>query len=177
MCFWGTLTQNYNNQEMFNSVDGHCQYYVEVYPSTTFQEKYNSNLPVILTVVVAILFFIMAGIFFMYDSLVKTRDEKVVGAAARSSAIVASLFPSNVRDRILADQEDQSQNDHSHNTMNTPRSLKGYLSEKNNDSNHGANNSTDVVVADVFKTKPIADLFPETTVMFGDIVGTYSSFN
>jgi class 3 adenylate cyclase len=65
-----------------------------------------------------------------------------VNAAARSSAIVSSLFPSNVRDRLMAQD---------HEADRERRDARG--------------------VGGIYKSKPIADLFPETTVLFGDIVG------
>lgn len=163
-----TLTNNYSHEDANITMDGHCMMYVDVYPTDTFDESYESNLPIILTVVVALLFVAMACIFFMYDYLVKSRDDKVVGAAARSTAIVASLFPSNVRERLLADQEDTKSpsgkgggsNDSGNGGIT---SLKGFLA--------GESQDTEMLDEDVYKTKPIADLFPETTVMFGDIVG------
>jgi class 3 adenylate cyclase len=86
---------------------------------------------------------------------VHTRNTKVVGAAARSNAIVSSLFPEAIRDRLL---EQQEQDDGA-----KSRNLKGFLtankSEWSKDSKAG-----------LFRTKPIADLFPETTIIFADIV-------
>jgi hypothetical protein len=69
--------------------------------------------------------------------------------AARSNAIVSSLFPDAVRKRLMEDSDGTkfaSQNNR----------LKSFLSGKESD-------GTDA--------KPIADLFPHTTVMFADIAG------
>jgi class 3 adenylate cyclase len=68
-------------------------------------------------------------------------------------------IPSNVRDRILKDAEEQAERD----MLNkkgffgaAPKNrLKTFLDEDN------------VAEAQAFDTKPIADLFPHTTVMFG----------
>jgi class 3 adenylate cyclase len=87
-----------------------------------------------------------------------------MATALRTNAIVSSLFPSNVRDRILKDAEEQVERE-----MNTKSSfvhakhrLKSFLEDEPDD----ARKSTDA-----FSTKPIADLFPETTLMFADLVG------
>lgn len=88
---------------------------------------------------------------FVFQSFVQSRNKKVENVAARSNAIVSSLFPSNVRDRLLAEN------------------LEVQVSKgKNRSKGDGTSGANDVAV---YKSKPIADLFPETTVLFGDIVG------
>lgn len=82
---------------------------------------------------------------------VQSRNKKVENVAARSNAIVSSLFPSNVRDRLLAEN------------------LEVQVSKGKSRSKTDGNGSLNDVA--VYKSKPIADLFPETTVLFGDIVG------
>ena len=84
-------------------------------------------------------------------SFVQSRNKKVENVAARSNAIVSSLFPSNVRDRLLAENMEVH-------VLNGKSGAKSALN--GNDKDVG-----------VYKSKPIADLFPETTVLFGDIVG------
>jgi class 3 adenylate cyclase len=61
------------------------------------------------------------------------------------------LFPSNVRDRLLAHNTEVLANGGKRNSRTTP-------------SNQRNENG-------IYTSKPIADLFPETTVLFGDIVG------
>jgi class 3 adenylate cyclase len=151
------LNENYFDPDLTGSINGHCVFFLDVYSSRVFEERYHSNLPIVFTVIIATLFAFMAAIFIIYDMSVQKRNNKVVGAAARSNAIVSSLFPSNVRDRLLADREAESnQKGHGKGT------LRGYLSgDKQNEGSQD----------DIYKTKPIADLFPETTLLFGDIVG------
>jgi Adenylate and Guanylate cyclase catalytic domain len=83
---------------------------------------------------------------------VQHRNTKVVGAAARSNAIVSSLFPTAVRDRLMQQRENDSKT----------RNFRGFLADK---SDHNLNPKELL-----FQTKPIADLFPETTIIFADIV-------
>jgi hypothetical protein len=40
-------------------------------------------------------------VFLLYDRLVERRQKKVMSTAVQSSAIVSSLFPSQVRDRLF----------------------------------------------------------------------------
>jgi hypothetical protein len=154
---------------MTSTVEGHCQIFLDIYPSETYVSPYENSIPVIFTVIVALLFLIMAVFFVVYNGyalssdrslnfelpsyiivlfplrFVQNRNKKVENAAARSNAIVSSLFPSNVRD------------------------LEVHVSKGKNRSKSATNNKENDV--GVYKSKPIADLFPETTVLFGDIVG------
>lgn len=155
------FSDNYFDPELASTTEGHCQVFLGVYSSAKFAAEYESDLPLIFTIIVAALFFVMACVFFLYDRLVTNRNEKVVGAAARSNALVSSLFPSNVRDRLMAEQEEEDERN-----QKQGGTLKGYLTGEDL-----ARNDAD---SDLFKTKPIADLFPETTIMFGDIVGNLS---
>jgi hypothetical protein len=44
-------------------------------------------------------------VFVVYDCLVERRQTTVMTTATRSNAIVDSLFPANVRDRLMAEEE------------------------------------------------------------------------
>jgi hypothetical protein len=139
------------------AVDGNCLYTIEVYPSDEFYSEWDSHLPKIFASVVAATFIIMAIVFGIYDTFVRKRNQKVTKAANKTDKIVASLFPSNIRDRLLADEEDfeQQQTDRGARTR-----LKDFLD------NDGPS-AMDMEADDdfMYKTRPIADLFPEVTIM------------
>ena len=79
----------------------------------------------------------------------KRRNDKVIQAAVRSSAIVASMFPSNVRDRLYEGlQENEKKRKKNGN-------LKTYL--RDNDGNMMS--QTDA------NNAPLADFFTDTTVL------------
>lgn len=82
--------------------------------------------------------------------------------AVKSSAIVSSLFPSNVRDRLYGDDEDGK---------NAPRGGRFQKSMIEQDDDDGARVGLSLVDASISTGRPIADLFPSATVMFGDIAG------
>ena len=92
---------------------------------------------------------LVAAVFFIYDLLVQQRNEKIVNTAARSNAIVSSIFPDAFRDRLLQRNEMSSKHGH----------LKSYL--LNGGVDDGSNSFS----------KPLADLFLETTILFADISG------
>lgn len=142
-----------------------------MYPSVEYDggSVSKSTTAIMYTTAILLSFVVMAIIFLIYDRFVRSRNEKVVIAAARSNAIVSSLFPSNVRARLLAEKGTDEDNTGKGKGRNDPNrsTLKGFLAGE-------TQQDTEMQDADVYKSKPIADLFPETTVMFGDIVGTYA---
>lgn len=130
---------------------GHCVFSYQVYPSKDFNSDYSTSLPTVLAVVMALLFLVMCLAFLVLMYFVDQRQDKVVGEAAISNAIVSSLFPSSVRKRLFADrgallpQEARESGKHA---------LRSFL--------NGSNMETEGVV---LKAKPIADLFNEATIM------------
>lgn len=62
---------------------------------------YDKNIPEIFAAVVAITFTCIALVMIVYDILVQRRNNRLVANAARSNAVVSSLFPGTIRDRVL----------------------------------------------------------------------------
>ena len=148
-----------------------CDFFLHVYPTKEFRVSFTSDQAIVFTTIVGLAFGITALFFFYYVRIVQRRQSKVMATAARTNAIVTSLFPSNVRDRIMKDAEDAVNNNKEMVAPFLPgmgdapkKKLKSFLDEEN----PAASNDTQLIM---FKTKPIADLFPETTVMFADLVG------
>mgnify|MGYP000686093088 CR=1 FL=1 len=156
-------------------VPGHCVYTFAVYPTKELDDEYHSNLPVQLTLSVAAAFFFMILTFLAYDWFGQRRNEKVVGAAARANAILSSLFPKNIRDRLFEERELEEEQ------QKYAGQKKPFLDQPGNKARLTSflNNDGDEVMAEeddddddvMYKSKPIADLFPETTILFADISG------
>jgi Adenylate and Guanylate cyclase catalytic domain len=87
-------------------------------------------------------------LFLVYDRLVERRQSIVLNTANQSSAIVSSLFPKSVADRLLLDSAPGC-------NVTAKTRLKSFLCDSQD--NQGL--------------QPIADLFLETTVLFADIAG------
>jgi hypothetical protein len=73
---------------------------------------------------------------FVLTTVGQRRQDKVMATAKRTNAIVSSLFPSNVRDRILKDAEEQAEQDMLNNKKGffgaAPKNrLKTFLDEDN----------------------------------------------
>jgi class 3 adenylate cyclase len=152
---------DYTRLELTMKTPGHCIYSFHIYPTKEFEDDYHSSLPIVLTVVVAATFFIMVAAFFLYDWFVHRRNNKVVGEAARSNAIVSSLFPSSVHDRLF--EENAKKKAARAAEAPTKSRIKNFLASET-----GVVDDDDDIM---YKTKPIADLFPETTILFADISG------
>jgi class 3 adenylate cyclase len=104
-------------------------------------------------------FLLVAIVFFIYDIFVQKRNEKLISSAAKSNAIVSSLFPDNIRERLMGQNDTTTQ-------KRTPSHLKSFLLDGGGDTKCG--NSGD---GGNKTSKPLADLFLETTIMFADICG------
>lgn len=147
---------------------GSCGYVLNVYPTTQLRESYDSNFAAVYTSVVAAVFFLMAITFFLYDRFVHRRNQKILRTAARSSAIVSSMFPTNIRDRILRDGDEKRKK---FGLTHAKAGLKTFLHDGLLNDNCEGDNDDDGDNIFVASAKPIADLFPETTIMFADLAG------
>jgi class 3 adenylate cyclase len=138
----------------------HCFYTLHVYPSSSLKGIYTSNGPFLYTVIVAAVMLATGIAFYGYELLVQRRQKIVLDKVERTTAIVTSLFPDTVRDRILNDDEPFTTRNKKDNMMLGKLGLKYFLDEN-------AGERADYAA----ESKPIADLFPHTTVMFADISG------
>jgi class 3 adenylate cyclase len=146
-----------------------CSYRIRVYPSGEFRSKYKTSKPIIYTVIVVLAFGVTSLVFYAYEVIVRRVQLKVLDSAKRSEAIVSSLFPALVRDRLLGNGNTQSRSPFCfgfgaqaigfHNPLVSHKArLKTYLLHPP---------SLDMLT----ESEPIADLFPNTTVLFADIAG------
>jgi class 3 adenylate cyclase len=165
------------------SSDDECVFAYTVYPSEQFREDFESNKPVIWTVIVVLVFVFTSLVFLVYDLVVQRRQAKVMTSAAQSNAIVSSLFPAEIRERLFG--TDDEKKDKKDVVSSMPESskfrLKSYLNEEEKlaaaNNQNGKQDPQQLISPEIAKalnmydTKPIADLFPNTTVMFADIAG------
>ena len=140
---------------------------MNVIATPEFETAFLTNGPIIFSIAVSSCFLIFAVVFFSYDWAVRRRQQKLLHTAERTNAIVTNLFPKDVRDRIMADAEEQAKQESAmqkgarSSAIMLRQSGSGQIKELLDESQSTS----------IFKTKPIADLFPEVTVMFADLVG------
>ena len=153
---------------MLNSGKYYCWYEYSIYPTNEFHEAYTTQQPLWSTLGVVFIFFLTSAIFVLHDLLVTRRQKRVEASAARSNALVSSLFPAQVRDRLLQDNEDGTKQ--SYKQSNAPGTTS--MMDGNNRSALHSDYQADLdTTSKLLETKPIADLFPSATVLFADICG------
>jgi class 3 adenylate cyclase len=131
-------------------------YTLRIYASQDAEDEQITNEPVIMAVVIVCVFLFTSMVFFTYDLLVARRQRIVMNRAVASSAIVSSLFPSEVRDNIYKENEK---------VQNKKAAAFG--------SNLilGGNNGELDENVDLTASPPNAVFYEETTIMFADMVG------
>jgi len=143
-----------------------CTVNLHLFPTLQMEANYETNRPQVYTFVVAGIFLFAAIIFIAYDCLLDLRLRKLSKAANKSATLVASLFPDGVRARLLEEGNGRSGGNQSI-TKTTRVQLRQYL---NADATTRLSMSTTEGI-NLSHSKPIADLFPNTTVLFADIAG------
>jgi len=93
-------------------------------------------------------------LFLIYDYYVQRRQKIVLDRAVRAAAVVSSLFPANVREQIINDED----NDPSKKHKRVGAFLRSSVEESA--SNALTGNPT-----------PLATKYPDCTVCFADLVG------
>lgn len=121
-----------------------CKYSFDMHPSAIYAQTYRSNVATVATVTVGVTFLVVVLIFFLYDALVQYRNRQITQIAERSNAVVNSLFPAAVMDRLMIDAE-RTANHKNTNVLAKEGEL--LVSERDNGGH-------------------IADFFPETTGTF-----------
>eukprot|EP00980_Cylindrotheca_fusiformis_P018093 scaffold5810_cov109-Cylindrotheca_fusiformis.AAC.3 len=151
-----------------------CDFDYTIYATKEFQELFYTDEPIVYTVGVVLIFLFTSAVFVLYDMFVSKRQSKVEETAARSNALVQSLFPAQVRDRLLQQNMEQEEKERQHKESGAPKRKDIPLDDSsrflqtNNDVNI---DDEDAMTDRLLQTKPIADLFPNATVLFADICG------
>jgi class 3 adenylate cyclase len=132
----------------FTSVDlnlDYCSYKLRVYPSQDTQNLHVNNDPWWALLVVDAVFIFTVLVFIFYTVAVKRLHQVVMDRAIASGAIVSSLFPSQVREQLYQENE----------------AKKSSATWKNDGDNPDG----------ALSSRPIANMFDTTTIMFADMVG------
>lgn len=147
---------------------GYCEYEIHIFPTSQIEEQFVTKKPQVYTAIIVSVFIGLAICFLIYNHLVQVRQRAAQEQAAKSEALVQSMFPAEVRDRLFNGEDKDGEQptmkerflDGSKREAQKYR-LKNFLDEEGAVSERST----------VDKDKPIADLFPNTTVMFADIAG------
>jgi Adenylate and Guanylate cyclase catalytic domain len=133
----------------------YCPFTLHLYPSDLLMSAHKTNNPIIFTVSGILIFVFTAMVFHLYDFMVEKRQRSVMQTAVHSSAIVSSLFPSAVRTRLYPAAA-QATPKRTIDSFHISNGKKPELGQPSNIEIEGS---------------PIANLYPDTTVMFADLAG------
>jgi len=159
LVFLGNITKYIDERDSpetssYTSVDlsDHCEYTLRVYPSSDTEGVYRDNQPFLFALVTLCCFIFTSVVFVSYDYLVARRQRIVMNRAVASSAIVSSLYPSQVRDKIYEEVQQQG----------TGKDKKESWVSKDIQSSDSKDPSTQ---------RPIAQVYENTTILFMDMAG------
>jgi class 3 adenylate cyclase len=174
-----------------------CTYSFTAYPSHAMESEFRTSDPIIFMVIAVLIFAFTSLVFLAYDKLVAIRQQKVMTSgktslnffvfvryrvplkylvltlslncfsAVQSNAIVTSLFPSNVRERMY--NQGATEPGSTSDSQRDKSRLKTFLNDGETDKAMGNPSQTGHMVQR--PGRPIADLFNDTTVLFADIAG------
>lgn len=155
-----------------------CSYKVSIYPTDKMEAAYKTNEPIIYASVVLVCFLFASFAFILFDCVQQRRQRHLVNTARRQNLIVSALFPKKIQNQLLEEMKEneaQKFGSKNHNKSGTA-GLRQFLEREHKPKNIGDAASWGSLdgkegQGSNKKAKPIADLFPETTIMFADIVG------
>lgn len=144
-----------------------CPFYLHVYPSDKLYDDHITSKPFVYSIGAICIFAFPFAVFIIYDCLVQRRQKKVMRKAVKTDRIVSSLFPVRVLDRMF--QSDKKV------VVSSKRSWQSKSNKLRNSlflDNSNGKSYVEEIKSDttLISSRPIADLYPETTVMFADIV-------
>lgn len=161
---------------------GYTSYRIHVYPSEDMESTYVTTEPIVYAVVVACVFLFTSLVFMFYDWLVEKRQKKVMDKAVKSTAVVTSLFPEAVHERLFADAKSEefsmemnawktaSQELTMPPTMDRTPSMNDIMARRSS-KRVESKNLDSIASVHMKKGRPIADKFPNVTVLFADLAG------
>lgn len=149
------------------SSDGACTFCTHIYPASDHKTKR----PLLYAGVIASTFAAVLMSFFLYDGFVKKRNRKIMIAATQTVALLSELFPRTIRDDLIRQHMDQDKVTTEARGMRM--GLRRYLRSETDASSVGLtmDGGSDHTSGTYDVYRPMADLFPETTVLFADLAG------
>eukprot|EP00934_Nitzschia_sp_Nitz4_P006775 Nitzschia sp. Nitz4//scaffold127_size64804//37229//39533//NITZ4_006180-RA/size64804-augustus-gene-0.59-mRNA-1//-1//CDS//3329534762//6765//frame0 len=149
-----------SNVDPEDAADGECLYRLRIFPTESMERHYVTNQPRRFALTLAGMFLFTCSVFLLYDTLVERRQRLVLRSAQTSGAVVASLFPPEVRDRLYQGLGDEKKKN---NSSHVNKEFKSRLQEQDLEQQSFMDASG--------RDMAIADLYPDCTVAFMDLVG------
>ena len=166
---FGQYVQEASKSDTYTGVplyDGFYQYNFTIYPSAELQSQYVTNQPVVFTVAILAVFVFTSLVFVAYDCLVERRQKVVLTTAVRSDAIVSSLFPSGVKERLYEQHELQQQQQQQQQPQTFAADDAGHFTQRADEDRTSEWLGLPNPQVTAKEGPPIAELYPHATVLF-----------
>lgn len=188
---------SYNSWEVFshlilarNTADerfrSQCVHALHVFPTSELQAAHETDTPLLYTLIVMSIFIFAIVVFFIYDLVATIRQNKTKAEADRTDAIIAQIFPTMIREQLfMSGALATGGGGENKKGMDSNRTSLRDLGVRNNrrgrrPSLGSRERSSDSLMEFMQKgreaearrkqaSRAIADLYPETTIMFADI--------
>jgi len=144
-----------------------CQHHLHIYPSSEMKADHETVVPLVMTIGAVAVFLFTSLVFLLGDYLVYRQNQKITSTFKKSSEIVNTLFPEGYRDRLFGDGIKEGE-------FLQKTTVKSSLLSNGRSRRHSVDDSLDFDQdegPEMYTTAPVADLFPECTVMEADIAG------
>ena len=135
-----------------------CPIELRIYPSASMEANHVSNDPLVMTLLAAGIFVFTSLVFLTYDRWVARRQTIVMNRALASGAIVSSLFPEEVRQKLYEENKQKIETVDRRNKFEAKQDLRG---------------SNNVRTSNIADSNQIAQCYPATTIFFADLAGTF----
>ena len=159
------------SNETYLREQGVCLYYVSIYPTAEYEDNMKTFIPITYALVTSGVFVCVVALFLLYDILVERRQRQVVVSAAKSDAMINSLFPAVIRDRLFQSRRRSGrplQRNLSKNGTSGVGGPRGADLPKSRLANFLTSSSTvgvNLNAAAYTDDEPIAEMFANTTVV------------
>ena len=180
-----------DHKEYSGGEPGLCLYKITIYPTDSYEATFYTGIARITYTLVAVAMTVLSiGLFCLYGVMVDKRQREVLNSAAKSNAIIKSLFPAVVRDRLF----EKSSSHHnqggvrsslSKNPLARRLTMNRISNHTNNNNNIGGPTTTtgggdldgnpkarltnflrhDIYALEHQEDEPIAEMFSNTTVV------------
>jgi hypothetical protein len=131
--------------------------------------NYSPTTTIVLVTAFTGLSFCLILAFLMYDRHMQGTNNKIANNAAKSTEFVSSMFPANMHQRLFDSSLAYLNSDEALNNMGdddgASASENGLLEPHSTRRDSGVQKDANVLM----KSKPIAELYPETTIMVRNI--------
>jgi heme/copper-type cytochrome/quinol oxidase subunit 2 len=169
---------------------GFCIYTITVYPTAEYEQSFHTGIAFTYTLTTIVLAVTSIFLFVVYSILVDRRQKRVLDSAAKSNAIIKSLFPAVVRRRLFGpaipykktiESYDNVNDNNNHTLISNPlrrgrgrRRRRLHMATQQRHANNPKTRLTNFLTStspnDVYSMEhqddePIAEMFSNTTVV------------